>query len=177
MAEIPMDDQDLLYGLDQFTFDGEDLGYIEEDSFDWGGAIGEVTEIRAAQKKGYPVKVLPKTNGTQKPTFDLIQFAFDKLKKILGGDTITKTVGQTTTVVGWKAPSRSVMVTGEAIIKTDSGQTIVLPNCMLQAYISGNLNLTSVSKIKCTLNIMEPADGAEAYSIYDSEEYAALQEA
>ena len=63
-----------MYGLDELLFNEKSLGYIEEDSFDWGGAKGEVTEIRAAQKKGYPVKVIPKSIGTVKPTFDLIEF-------------------------------------------------------------------------------------------------------
>jgi hypothetical protein len=168
-----MDEQDLIYGLELFKFNGDGLGYIEEDSFDWGGAVGELTEIRAAQKKGYPVKVIPKSNGTQKPTFDLIQFNFANLKKVLGGETITKTGD---VVIGWSAPSTIVMITGRVEIKTDSGQMIVMPNCMVQGYIGGNLNLTSVSKIKCTLSIMEPVESAEpAFKIYDADEYALLQ--
>ena len=40
-----------MYGLDEFKFNGKSLGYIEDESFDWGGAKGETTEIRAAQKR------------------------------------------------------------------------------------------------------------------------------
>ena len=48
-----------------------------------------------------------------------------------------------------------------------SGQRITIPNAMLSAYISGNLNLSSVSKIKCELGIMEPADGGKPFTIED----------
>ena len=155
------DAQDFMYGLDEFRFSDKALGYIEDESFDWGGEAGEVTEIRAAQVKGSPVKVLPKSNGTIKPTFDLIQLSFENLAALMGG-TVKKT-GETAT--GWQAPSKAITVTGPVEINTDSGHKISIPNCMVQAYISGNLNMTSVSKIKVTLNVMTPADGSAPYSI------------
>lgn len=157
------DEQNLMFGLDEFKFDGKSWGFIEEDSFDWGGQEGEVTEIRAAQKKGYPVKLIPKSNGTIKPAFDLIQLSYENLAATMGG-TVKKT-GENAT--GWAAPSKLVQVTGEAVIDTDSGQRIKIPNCMVSAYIGGNLNLTSVSKIKCKLSIAEPADGSAPFSIED----------
>lgn len=157
------DEQDLMYGLDEFKFNGKSLGFIEEDSFDWGGQEGEITEIRAAQKKGYPVKIIPKSNGTIKPTFDLIQFDYENLKATMGGE--IKKTGEK--ITGWTAPSKLVQVTGEAVIGTDSGQRITIPNCLLSAYISGNLNLTSVSKIKCKLSIAEPADGSSPFTVED----------
>lgn len=157
------DEQDLMYGLDEFKFNGKSWGFIEEDSFDWGGQEGEVTEIRAAQKKGYPVKIIPKSNGTIKPAFDLIQLSYENLAATMGG-TVKKTDEKAT---GWTAPSKLVQVTGEAVIDTDSGQRITIPNCMVSAYIGGNLNLTSVSKIKCKLSIAEPADGSAPFTIED----------
>lgn len=162
------DEQDLMYGLDEFKFNGKSWGFIEEDSFDWGGAEGEVTEIRAAQKKSYPVKIIPKSNGTIKPAFDLIQLSYENLAATLGG-TVKKTDEKAT---GWAAPSKLVMITGEAVIDTDSGQRITIPNCLVSAYIGGNLNLTSVSKIKCKLSIAEPADGGEPFTIDDIPEGA-----
>lgn len=155
------DAQDFMYGLDKFKFNSKALGYIEEDSFDWGGSAGEVTEIRAAQVKGSPVKVLPKSNGSIKPTLDLIQLSFENLAALMGGS--VKKTGET--VTGWEAPSQAITVTGEVQIDTDSGHRITIPNCMVQAYISGNLSMTSVSKIKCTLNVMTPADGSAPYTI------------
>lgn len=162
------DEQNLMFGLDEFKFDGKSWGFIEEDSFDWGGQEGEVTEIRAAQKKGYPVKIIPKSNGTIKPTFDLIQLSYENLAATMGG-TVKKTGEKAT---GWTAPSKLVQVTGEAVIDTDSGQRITIPNCLVSAYIGGNLNLTSVSKIKCKLSIAEPADGAAPFTIEDIPEGA-----
>lgn len=152
-----------IYGLDKFTFNGKSLGDIEEDSFDWGGQEGEITEIRSSQKKGYPVLLIPKSNGTVKPAFDLIQMSFENMAATMGG-TVKKTGEK---VTGWSAPSKLVMVTGEAVIDTDSGQRITIPNCLLSAYIGGNLNLTSVSKIKCKLSIAEPADGSAPFTIDD----------
>ena len=152
-----------MYGLDELKFNGKSLGYIEEDSFDWGGAKGEATEIRAAQKKGYPVKIIPKSNGTVKPTFDLIEFNYPNMAATMGG-TLKGTADKPT---GWAAPSKLVTIEGEVTIDTDSGQRITIPNCTLFAYISGNLNLTSVSKIKCELSIAEPADGVEPFTVED----------
>lgn len=157
------DEQDLMYGLDEFKFNENSLGFIEEDSFDMGGQEGEITEIRASQKKGYPVKLIPKSNGSIKPTFDLIQLSPENLMATLGGSLIK--TGEK--VTGWAAPSGLVMVTGKATIDTDSGQRITIPNCLMSAYIGGNLNLTSVSKIKCKLSIAEPADGSAPYTIED----------
>lgn len=162
------DEQNLMFGLDEFKFNGKSWGFIEEDSFDWGGQEGEVTEIRAAQKKGYPVKIIPKSNGTIKPALDLIQLSYENLAATMGG-TVKKT-GENAT--GWTAPSKLVQVTGEAVIDTDSGQRITIPNCMVSAYIGGNLNLTSVSKIKCKLSIAEPADGSAPFTIEDIPEGA-----
>lgn len=162
------DEQNLMFGLDEFKFNGKSWGFVEEDSFDWGGQEGEVTEIRAAQKKGYPVKIIPKSNGTIKPAFDLIQLSYENLAATMGG-TVKKTGEKAT---GWTAPSKLVQVTGEAVIDTDSGQRITIPNCMVSAYIGGNLNLTSVSKIKCKLSIAEPADGSAPFTIEDIPEGA-----
>lgn len=164
------DEQNLMFGLDEFKFNKKSLGYIEEDSFDWGGAEGEVTEIRAAQKKGYPVKIIPKSNGTIKPAFDLIQLSPENLMATMGG--ALKKTGEK--ITGWTAPSKLVQVTGEAVIDTDSGHRITIPNCLLSAYIGGNLNLTSVSKIKCKLSVAEPADGSAPFTIEDIPEGAGV---
>lgn len=156
--------QEMMYGLDELKFNGQSLGYIEEDSFDWGGTKGETTDIRAAQKKGYPVLIIPKSNGKIAPTFDLIQFNYENMADVMGGE--VKTDAQSKPI-GWAAPSRMVTISGEFTIDADSGQRITIPNAMLSAYITGSLNLSSVSKIKCELGIMEPADGGEPFTIED----------
>lgn len=156
--------QNAMFGLDELKFNGQSLGYIEEDSFDWGGAKGETTEVRAAQKKGYPVLIIPKSNGKVAPSFDLIQFNYENMAEIMGGTVKTDAQGK---AIGWAAPSRLVTITGEFTIDTDSGQRITIPNAMLSAYITGSLNLSSVSKIKCELGLMEPEDGGEPFVIED----------
>lgn len=170
MAKVSKKDaQDFMYGLDEFKFNGKSLGYIEEDSFDWGGEAGEVTEINAAQIKGSPVKVLPKSNGKIKPTFDLIQLSFESLAAVMGGTAKM----ESEKAVGWEAPSKAITITGEVEIDTDSGHKITIPNCMVQAYISGSLNMTSVSKINVTLNVMLPAEGGTPYTITEITEEVA----
>ena len=63
----------LTYGLDQFKFGEQVLGYISEEGLAWGGDKPEKVKINAAQIKGGPVKVITKNNGTNVITFKLIQ--------------------------------------------------------------------------------------------------------
>lgn len=164
---IERDSQDLMYGLDELKCNGLTLGYIKEDSFDWGGTAGEVTPIRAAQVKGYAIKNLPKSNGTVAPTFDLIQFNYENMVKVLGGRLAKKA----SKVIGWVAPSKSVNIDGFFEIFTDSGQVIVIPAALVQGYIAGPLTMTETSTIKCTLNIDQPKGGGDPFAILDASEY------
>lgn len=158
-----VDDNRLMYGLDKVTFNDEVLGFIEEDSFDFGGNKGEVTEIKAAQIKGFPIKIIPKSNGTIKPTFDLIQMDYAHMAAIMGGS--VKKSGEV--VTGWDAPSDIVSVSGSLKIECTSGQVITIPKCLVSANLGGNLNLTSVSKIKVEIGVMNPGDGTAPFSIED----------
>ena len=158
---MAVDDNNLMYGLDKVQFNGKALGFIEEDSFDWGGAKGEVTEIKAAQVKGFPIKIIPKSNGTIKPTFDLIQMDYTHMAEVMGG--VVKRTEEA--ITGWSAPNDIVMVSGELVIDCDSGQRITIPKCLVSAYIGGNLNLASVSKIKVEIGIMNPGDGTAPFTI------------
>nr|DAN35585.1 MAG TPA: hypothetical protein [Caudoviricetes sp.] len=155
--------QDFLYGLAKFTFAGEDIGYIEESSFDLGGQEGESIEVNAAQVKGAPVLVIPKKNGTINPEFDLIQIDYKKLVKIMGGNV----KGTEANPTGWEAPIDLTHVTGEAIIQTDSGHKITIPKCQMGAYPTDKLSLDGVAKIHCKLKpILKDKDTAP-YSIED----------
>lgn len=156
--------KDFLYGLSEFKFasDGgtlETLGYIEEDSFDLGGQAGEVTEINAAQVKGAAVLILPKKNGTIKPSFDLIQIIYANLVKVMGG---------TATATGWSAPSALVQITGHAQIITDSDHVIDIPKAQISAYPNDKLTLSNVAKIHCECTPIAPAPGVAPYSISDN---------
>jgi len=154
--------QEFLYGLAQLKFakngTPEEIGYIEEGSFDLGGQAGETTEINAAQVKGSPVLVLPKKNGTIKPNFDLIQIDYAKLAILMGG---------TATVDGWNAPSDLAQVRGHAEIYTDSGHLIDIPACTLVAYLNDKLSLDGVAKIHCEITPIQSAPGVAPYSISD----------
>lgn len=163
--------QEFLYGLAEFRFavtgTPEATGYIEEGSFDLGGQAGEVTEINAAQVKGSPVLVLPKKNGSIKPSFDLIQIDYAKLTLLMGGKTKSVTVEEVTTVTGWEAPSTLTQVRGHAQIFTESGHLIDIPACTLVAYPTSKLSLDGVAKIHCELTPVQSAPGVAPFSISD----------
>lgn len=156
-----METQDFLYGLSKFEFDEEEVGYIEESSFDLGGQEGETVEINAAQVKGSPVLVIPKKNGSIRPEFDLIQIDYKNLVKIMGG----KIKGTEEAPTGWEAPVELVQVTGKAVITTDSGHVITIPRCQMVAYPTDKLTLDGVAKIHCKLTPMLKDKDTAPYSI------------
>jgi hypothetical protein len=155
--------QDFMFGLDEFRFATEgppvSIGLIEEDSFDLGGKAGETTEINAAQVKSGPVLVIPKKNGTIKPTFNLIEINYQTLAVIMGG---------TATEAGWNAPSNLVQVKGHAVIYTDSGHILDIPMCTMTAYLTDKLSLSGVTKIKCELTPIQSETGVAPYSLSDA---------
>ncbi len=154
---------DFMYGLAAVKVDDKLLGYIEEGSFKLNGSKGEVTEINAAQKHGGPVLVIPKSNGTIAPSFDLIQMNYTNMADLMGGE-VTKT-GENTT--GWKAPSSLVQITTKLTIQTDSSHQITIKKAFVTAYIDGDLSLDSVSKIKVETKALIPDDGGAPFSIDD----------
>jgi hypothetical protein len=165
--------QEFLFGLAEFKFattgTPASIGYIEEGSFDLGGQAGETTEINAAQVKGSPVLVLPKKNGSIKPSFDLIQIKYEKLVLLMGGAVKTTTSGGDTVVTGWEAPSALTQVRGHAQIFTDSGHLIDIPGCTMTAYPNDKLSLDGVAKIHCELTLVQSVPGVAPYSITDAE--------
>ena len=61
MAQI---NDGLTFGLDQFKFNNQVLGYISEEGLAWGGDKPEKVKINATQVKSGPVKIIVKNNGT-----------------------------------------------------------------------------------------------------------------
>ncbi len=161
------DDQDLMYGLEEMYLKGLSIGYIKEDSFQWNGTQGELAQIRAAQVKGTAIKNIPTSNGTVAPTFQLLQFNYENMAKVLGGRVIMKN-GK---AVGWAAPKALVRLEGFVEVFSDSGQVIVFPSAIIQGFISGPLQLTETSTIDCTLGVNQPATGEDPYYIFDAAEY------
>ncbi|MGL4520801.1 MAG: hypothetical protein ACRCUJ_14325 [Phocaeicola sp.] len=162
-------DKNIMYGLEEYKNNGLSLGFIAEDSFDHGGSKPEFTPIRAAQVKGYAVLNIPKTTGTIAPTFDLIQFDYPNMCRVLGGRVLTDNDANP---VGWSSPTAAVLLRGYHEIFTDSGQVIVVPCGIVSGSISGGLTLTDTSKLNVEIVIEQPADKAlDAIYIMDAEEY------
>lgn len=153
-----MNKKDFLYGLSKMSFNSKEVGYIEKDSFEWGGTAPESVDVEAEQVPDAPVLVLAQKNGTIAPKFNMIQLNYDNLAAMLGG---------TATDTGWKAPTDLVQLTGPCTIDTPSGKRISIPNAMLLANLDGKLTLTEVSKVACQLKVMKPADGSAPYEILD----------
>lgn len=151
-----------MYGLAAVKVDQKLLGYIEENSFKLNGSKGEVTKINAAQVHGGPVLVIPKSNGTIAPTFDMIQMSFENMQTLMGGE--LKKDG-TQNIIGWKAPSKLIQITKPVTIQTDSEHEISIKKALISAYIDGDLNLDSVSKVKVEVTVMTPDDNSEPFEI------------
>jgi hypothetical protein len=163
--------QEFIFGVAQVKFatgagTPEEIGYIESESFDLGGAAGESVEINAAQVKGSPVLVIPKKNGSIKPKFELIQINYNKLVILMGG-TISGTPQAPT---GWNAPSELVRISGHLQVVTDSGHLLDIPNGQVSAYPGDKINMSGVAKVYCEVTPMMPAGGGSPYSISDYEE-------
>jgi hypothetical protein len=160
--------KEFIFGVAQLKFaEGggvpEEIGYIESESFDLGGAAGESVEINAAQVKGSPVLVIPKKNGSIKPKFELIQINYNKLVMIMGG-TVSGSIDAPT---GWNAPSELVQISGHLQVVTDSGHLLDIPNGQVSAYPGDKLNLSGVAKVYCEVTPMVPDGGGSPYSISD----------
>ena len=146
-----MANKDFLYGLSKMTFAGKTVGYIEKDSFEWGGKAPESVDVDAEQVPDAPVLTLVQKNSTVEPKFNM-------MAALLGGKS---------TATGWEAPTDLLQLSGECLIDTPSGKRIKIPNAVLLSNLGGKLTLTEVSKIECQLKVMKPADGTAPFSIID----------
>ncbi|MBW4755799.1 hypothetical protein KZO77_12355 [Prevotella melaninogenica] len=153
-----MANKDFLYGLSKMTFAGKTVGYIEKDSFEWGGKAPESVDVDAEQVPDAPVLTLVQKNSTVEPKFNMIQLNYENMAALLGGKS---------TATGWEAPTDLLQLSGECLIDTPSGKRIKIPNAVLLSNLGGKLTLTEVSKIECQLKVMKPADGTAPFSIID----------
>ena len=158
--------KDFMYGIGAIIFDDKTIGYIEKNSFDWGGSKPEKVDIEAEQVPDAPVLTLVTKNGSIAPTFNLIQLNYENLHLALGG-TLVGTEGAYT---GWKAPTDLVELRGKCEIELKSGQTVTIPNATLMSNLAGKLTLSEVSKIECQLTVNKPTDGSAPYEINDTKE-------
>ena len=158
--------KDFMYGIGAIIFDDKTIGYIEKNSFDWGGSKPEKVDIEAEQVPDAPVLTLVTKNGSIAPTFNLIQLNYENLHLALGG-TLVGTEGAYT---GWKAPTDLVELRGKCEIELKSGQTVTISNATLMSNLAGKLTLSEVSKIECQLTVNKPTDGSAPYEINDTKE-------
>lgn len=152
-----------MYGIGAAYLNDELVGYIEKDSFEFGGEKPEVTDIEAEQVPGAPVLSIPQKNGKIVPSFNLIQLDYLTLSKFLGG-TLQGTKDAPT---GWIAPSSIVNLQGNWKIELVSGQVILIPSALLSANLDGKLALTEVAKIAAQLTVQQPDSGAP-YGVFES---------
>ena len=153
MAQI---NDGLKFGLDQFKFNNQVLGYISEEGLAWGGDKPEKVKINAAQVKSGPVKIIVKNNGTNVITFKLIQLDGPHCEAVMGGKT---------EVNGTYTPPVAVNLEGPAEILCTSGHAIRISKGSLSAKLSGNINGSEVLAIECELEILASADGGAGYTI------------
>lgn len=157
---------DFMYGIGAIIFDDKTIGYIEKNSFDWGGSKPEKVDIEAEQVPDAPVLTLVTKNGSIAPTFNLIQLNYENLHLALGGTL----VGAEGAYTGWKAPTNLVELRGKCEIELKSGQTVTIPSATLMSNLAGKLTLSEVSKIECQLTVNKPADGSSPFEINDTKE-------
>ena len=165
-----MANKNFMYGIGAVKFKDFTIGYIEKGSWDMGGSRGEVTRIEAEQVPGTPVLVIPQSNGTVTPTFNVIQLDYQNLHSLLGGylhyaaEDLEKT-----TPIGWTAPTAIVQLQGPWEIALVSGKSILFPNALLLSNLGGKLALTEVAKMECQLNPSVPEGGGQPYGVFDSD--------
>lgn len=165
--------KNFLYGIGSLAFDDFTMGYIEKNSFDFGGTKPESVDIEAEQVPDAPVLTLLQKNGQIAPTFNLIQLNYENIAAVLGG----KLIGTKPNYTGWEAPSDLVQKSGKWTINLVSGQVITIPNGTILANPGGKLTLTEVAKIECQLKVNKPEDGGAPYTIKDAESSASTAKA
>ena len=154
-----------MYGIGEVRFGEKIIGYIEKNSWDWGGSKPETVDVEAEQVPTAPVLTLVTKNGTIAPTFNLIQLDYENLHLALGGTL----VGDSGAYTGWKAPTSLVELRDKCEIDLVSGQTVIIPAATLTANLGGKLTLTEVSKLECKLTANMPSDGSEPYQVLDTD--------
>lgn len=159
-----------MYGIGAVKYKDFVVGYIAKDSFDMGGVKPEATKIEAAQVPGVPVLVIPQSNGSIAPKFDVIQLDYENLHNLLGG-TLHYKQGDTTKTapVGWTAPTEAMVMSGPWRLDLVSGQSVLIPNATLLSDLGGKLTMTETSKIECELEVAAPEDGGKPYGVFNTD--------
>lgn len=100
--------KNFMYGVGAVKYKDFVVGYIEKNSFDMGGQKPESAKIEAEQVPGTPVLIIPQSNGSIAPTFNVIQLNYENLHSLLGGTMHYKEEdSEKKTPIGWTAPTAS----------------------------------------------------------------------
>ena len=160
--------KNFIYGIAAGKFGEFVVGYIEKNSWDWGGSKPESVDVEAEQVPDAPVLTLMQKNSTVSPTFNIIQLNYENLKALLGGTLVETGTEGNKKVTGWKAATSLVNLSGKWTIDFVSGQTMTIPNGTILANLGGKLTLTEVSKVECQLKVNKPENGGAPYEINDT---------
>lgn len=160
--------KNFIYGIAAVKFGEFVVGYIEKNSWDWGGSKPESVDVEAEQVPDAPVLTLMQKNSTVSPTFNLIQLNYENLKALLGGTLVETGTEGNKKITGWKAATSLVNLSGKWTIDFVSGQTMTIPNGTILANLGGKLTLTEVSKVECQLKVNKPENGGAPYEINDT---------
>lgn len=162
--------KNFMYGLGAVKYKDFVVGYIEKGSFDLGGQKPEAAKIEAEQVPGAPVLIIPQSNGSIAPTFNVIKMDYKNLHALLGGSLhCKKEDSEKNTPVGWTAPQAAILMQGPWELSLVSGQSVLIPNGTLLSNLGGKLTLTETAKIECTLEVAVPEDGSQPYGVFDTE--------
>lgn len=165
-----MANKKFMYGIAKVLFNDKLVGYIEKNSWNNNGSKGEATRVNAEQVTGAPVLVIPQSNGSVNPQFNIIQLDYENLQMLLGGVLhYAAEDEEKTTPVGWTAPSEVIQLQGPWQIDMVSGQSILIPNALLLSNLGGNLTLTETAKIECSLEPMIPDGGGAPYGTFNTD--------
>lgn len=162
--------KNFMYGIGAVKYKDFIVGYIEKNSFDMGGVAPEAAKIEAEQVPGTPVLVIPQSNGSISPKFNVIQLNYANLKALLGGTLHYKAEDVSkSTPIGWTAPASAMRMSGPWELALVSGQSILIPNGTLLANLGGKLTLTETAKIETQLEVAVPEDGGQPYGVFDTD--------
>lgn len=162
--------KNFMYGIGAVKYNDFVIGYIEKGSFDLNGQKPEAAKIEAEQAPGAPVLIIPQSNGSIAPTFNVIQTDYKNLHALLGGTLhYAKEDSQKKNPIGWTAPQAALLMQGPFELALVSGRSILIPNGTLLSNLGGKLTLTETAKIECTLEVAMPADGSQPYGVFDTD--------
>ena len=142
--------KNFMYGLGAVKYNDFVIGYIEKGSFDLNGQKPEAAKIEAEQAPGAPVLIIPQSNGSIAPTFNVIQTDYKNMHVLLGGTLhYAKEDSQKKNPTGWTAPQAALLMQGHFELALVSGRSILIPNGTLLSNLGGKLTLTETAKIEC----------------------------